>query len=77
MPWSDLEVLHSSTSDSLAAAYRNLGRQAKEDLTCNQGLCQHYQMQPTRNNRGRSHENGSIESPPTVTSNAGCNKHCC
>lgn len=51
-------------TDSLAAAYRNLGKQAKEDLTCNyEGLCQHYQMQPTRNNRGRSHENGSIESP--------------
>lgn len=51
-------------SDSLSAAYRNLGKQAQEDLTCNyQRLCQHYQMQPTRNNRGKSHENGSIESP--------------
>ena len=26
-------------------------------------LCQHYRMQPTRNNRGLAHENGSIESP--------------
>ena len=51
-------------SDSLSAAYRNLSRQVKEDLTCNyEGLCQQYQMQPTRNNRGKSHENGSIESP--------------
>ena len=40
-------------SDSLSAAYRNKGRQAKEDFTCNyESLCQHYQMQPTRNNRG-------------------------
>ena len=26
-------------------------------------LCAHYGMEPTRNNRGRAHENGSIESP--------------
>ena len=51
-------------TDSLSAAYRNLGKKTAEDLTHNyQGLCQHYQMRPTRNNRGKSHENGSIESP--------------
>ena len=26
-------------------------------------LCAHYGMEPTRNNRGIAHENGSIESP--------------
>src|SRR3546814_6767546 len=26
-------------------------------------LCEHYGMEPTRNNRGIAHENGSIESP--------------
>ncbi len=51
-------------TDSLSAAYRNLGKKTAEDLTHNyEGLCQHYQMRPTRNNRGKSHENGSIESP--------------
>lgn len=50
-------------TDSLSAAYRNLGKQTAQDLTNNyQGLCQHYQMRPTRNNRGVAHENGSIES---------------
>jgi hypothetical protein len=37
-------------SDSLSAAFRNLDRNAADDLT------------PTRNNPGVSHENGSIES---------------
>ena len=51
-------------TDSLSAAYRNLGKKTAEDLTRNyEGLCQHYQIRPTRNNRGKSHENGSIESP--------------
>ena len=26
-------------------------------------LCAHYGMQPSRNNPGRGHENGSIEAP--------------
>ncbi|MBV8884243.1 MAG: IS21 family transposase, partial [Chroococcidiopsidaceae cyanobacterium CP_BM_RX_35] len=51
-------------TDSLSAAYRNLEPKAADDLTERyQQLCSHYQMLPTRNNRGRSHENGSIESP--------------
>ncbi|PSB27646.1 IS21 family transposase [Chlorogloea sp. CCALA 695] len=51
-------------SDSLSAAYRNLGGRTNEDLTqMYQRLCQHYRMRPTRNNRGIAHENGSIESP--------------
>ena len=51
-------------SDSLSAAFRNLDREAREDLTRRyEALCAHYRMEPTRNNRGVAHENGSIESP--------------
>ena len=51
-------------TDSLSAAYRNLEKATAFDLTERyQQLCSHYQMRPTRNNPGRSHENGSIESP--------------
>src|ERR1700682_4233080 len=51
-------------SDSLSAAFRNLDRDAQEDLTRRyEALCGHYGMEPTRNNRGVAHENGSIESP--------------
>jgi hypothetical protein len=50
-------------SDSLSAAFRNLGADAKEDLTKRyEAFCAHYGMTPTRNNPGVSHENGSIES---------------
>ena len=51
-------------SDSLSAAFRNLDRAAREDLTKRyDALCAHYRMEPSRNNRGVAHENGSIESP--------------
>jgi hypothetical protein len=51
-------------TDSLSAAFRNLGRDAQEDLTRRyEALCAHYRMMPTRNNAGLAHENGSIESP--------------
>ena len=51
-------------SDSLSAAFRNLERDARADLTCRyDALCAHYRMEPTRNNRGVAHENGAIESP--------------
>src|SRR5580658_9987816 len=50
-------------SDSLSAAFRNLAADAREDLTRRyDALCAHYGMQPTRNNRGVAHENGSVES---------------
>ena len=50
-------------SDSLSAAFRNLDAAARDDLTTRyDGLCAHYGMEPTRNNRGVAHENGSIES---------------
>lgn len=51
-------------SDSLSAAFRNLDAEARRDLTKRyEALCAHYAMEPTRNNRGVAHENGSIEGP--------------
>ena len=51
-------------SDSLSAAFRNLDEDARQDQTRRyEALCAHYRMEPTRNNRGLAHENGSIESP--------------
>lgn len=50
-------------TDSLSAAFKNLTFEAKEDLTKQyEDLCVHYGMIPTRNNKGVSHENGSVES---------------
>lgn len=58
-------------SDSLSAAFRNLEREVRDDLTTRyEALCVHYGMQPTRNNRGIAHENGSIESPHGHLKNA-------
>ena len=51
-------------SDSLSAAFRNLDEDTRQDQTRRyEALVQHYGMEPTRNNRGIAHENGSIESP--------------
>lgn len=51
-------------TDSLSAAFRNLGSAVEADLTHRyEGLCQHYGMTPSRNTRGVAHENGGIESP--------------
>lgn len=51
-------------SDSLSAAYKNLTKDAKEDATCRYDeLFNHYDLTPTRNNRGKGHENGGVESP--------------
>jgi len=61
--WSLGGVPEQHRSDSLSAAFRNLGTDAKEDLTTRyEAFCGHYGMTPTRNNPGVSHENGSIES---------------
>jgi hypothetical protein len=49
-------------TDSLSAAYRNLGGNKALTLLYDE-LCDHYRMQPTRNNTGIAHENGAIESP--------------
>ena len=48
-------------SDSLSAAFKNL--QQEQDFTARyMALLEHYGMSGTRNNRGESHENGSVES---------------
>lgn len=49
-------------TDSLSAAYKNLGGNKALTLLYDE-LCDHYRMQPTRNNTGVAHENGAIESP--------------
>jgi hypothetical protein len=50
-------------SDSLSAAFRNLSPEVEEDWTARYaGLCAHYGMVVSRNNRGVAHENGTIES---------------
>lgn len=62
--WRLGDVPRERRSDSLSAAYRNLTKEAREDITRRyKQLCQHYGMEPTRNNRGEGHENGAIESP--------------
>ncbi len=50
-------------TDSLSASFKNLNKEAVEDLTDRyKVLVEHFNMEPTRNNRGEAHENGSIES---------------
>lgn len=50
-------------TDSLSAAFKNLTEDEKKDATIRyEELCSHYNMVPTRNNKGESHENGSVES---------------
>ncbi|MCP3965206.1 MAG: IS21 family transposase [Lentisphaerae bacterium] len=51
-------------TDSLSAAFKNMKKDAKEDVTIRyEELFNHYDLIPTRNNRGKGHENGGIESP--------------
>ena len=51
-------------TDSLSAAFRNLKREAGEDLTARyEALLDDYDMKGSRNNRGRAHENGSVDGP--------------
>ena len=50
-------------TDSLSAAYRNMGGHRNKSLThLYDQLCECYRMEPTRNNKGIAHENGAIES---------------
>ena len=50
-------------TDSLSAAYRNSRGQYRKQLTdYYEELCDHYRLEPTRNNKGIAHENGAIES---------------
>jgi len=51
-------------TDSLSAAFKNLSKEAAEDITQRyENFCLHYKMLASRNNLGASHENGSIECP--------------
>lgn len=51
-------------TDSLSAAFKNLSKDEADDITKSyEEFCAHYKMIATRNNRGISHENGSVESP--------------
>ncbi len=59
--WQAGGVPREHRTDSLSAAFKNL--QEKEDFTVRySALLDHYGMAGTRNNRGQSHENGSVES---------------
>lgn len=50
-------------TDSLSAAFKNISAETKKDLTNRyEELCAYYNMIPSRNNKGRKHENGSVES---------------
>ncbi len=51
-------------TDSLSAAFKNLTKKDKEDQTRRyNALIDHYGLEAKRINRGKPHENGSIESP--------------
>lgn len=51
-------------TDSLSAAFKNIAKDAKEDVTRRyEELFSHYGVIPTRNNKGKGHENGGVESP--------------
>ena len=53
---------HEHRTDSLSAAYTTDAQKVQLTKSYN-ALCQHYQMRPTTNNTGVSHENGAIEAP--------------
>ena len=60
--WSCGGVSETHRTDSLSAAYKNLPNKEQEDFTNRyKELCAHYNIEPTRNNKGVSHENGSVE----------------
>lgn len=49
-------------TDSLSAAFKNLTKEEKKDATSMyEELVEHYGIEPTRNNKGVSHENGTVE----------------
>lgn len=55
-------VTETHRTDSLSAAYKNLPDKSKEEFTKRyEQLCSDLGMKPTRNNKGVSHENGTIE----------------
>jgi len=61
--WSSGGCPETHRTDSLSAAYKNFSDKTKEDFTKDYlAVCAHYQIEPTRNNKGVAHENGAIES---------------
>ena len=61
--WLSGGVPETHRTDSLSAAYKNRPVKEEEDFTDDYtALCAHYQMEPTRNNKGIARENGAIES---------------
>lgn len=49
-------------TDNLSAAVRRLDENGKRDFTKRyEGLMRHYDMKPTRNHPGESHQNGDVE----------------
>jgi hypothetical protein len=50
-------------TDSLSAAYRNVGGRNPKLTQMYDEVCRHYRMRPTHNNKGIAHENGAIEAP--------------
>lgn len=51
-------------TDSLSAAFKNMTKDETKDVTNRyHELFSHYKIKASRNNKGKSHENGSIESP--------------
>jgi hypothetical protein len=50
-------------TDSLSAAYRNVGGRNPKLTQMYDEVCRHYRLRPTHNNKGVAHENGSVESP--------------
>ena len=62
--WSLGGVPENHRTDSLSAAFKNLDKATRADLTNRfDALCSHYGMTPSRNTKGVAHENGSIEGP--------------
>ena len=62
--WNTGGIPKTHRTDSLSAAYKNFSDKSKEEFTeAYVELCKHYETEPTRNNKGVAHENGSIESP--------------
>ena len=47
-------------TDRLSAAYRNLATR-DDEAEAYAAFCRHYGLEPTRNNAGLAHENGSVE----------------
>jgi hypothetical protein len=69
--WLSGGVPETHRTDSLSAAYKNLPEKNKEEFTESyRELCEYYQTDPTRNNKGVSHENGAIESAHRHLKNA-------